>query len=126
MNLKSIVDKLFGRTFPSPPAHILTYEQIVKYWNGLDPKWQKECTIRILRIRKPDKDNPKPSMWVPNMILDGYRPPPFMPEMEAIERELAWRTTCDPDPFTIRIDREWVPQPGLRNREEVCIANFEL
>jgi hypothetical protein len=30
------------------------------------------------------------------------------------------------DPFTIRIDREWERMPGIKVKEEVCIANFEL
>ena len=124
----------FGRKFPRPPAHILTYEQIAEYWKRMHPKFQKECSVIVLRIRKPVAGDAKPNVWKPfappipdgvprlPFMLDGV---PFIPGKEFILRELGRPEELN-DPYTIRIDREWQVQPGMKKHEEVCIANFEL
>jgi hypothetical protein len=109
------------RGFPAPPAHILTYDQIVKYWLRMDPKWQKECIITVLRIRRQVKGDRKPHIWRP---IDLVRTIEAMPTQNDIRRVLGYVGT--PDPYTIRIDREWEVSPGMKKKEEICIANFEL
>lgn len=106
----------FRRKFPRPPAHILTYDQIAQYWERMNPRWQRECTIIVLRIRRTSSG--APHIWK----LDD------MPHLAAIRSffEVHFDPTDEQDPFTIRIDRTYQLQPGMRKHEEICIANFEL
>jgi len=102
---------LIGKRFPLPPRHILTYEEIQKYWDSLSPSWQKQCKVIVLRIRKPRMGALSMLQWK------------GIPTFDQILMEF----TVEPnDPFTIRIDREWEKLPGIKVKEEVCIANFEL
>ncbi len=111
---------LIGKRFPLPPRHILTYEEMRKYWESLDDRWRIECTIIVLRIRRTAADDPR-TMWkIPRILA----PASWFPAISDIQQKLGHDELNDP--FTIRIDREWERHPGIKVKEEVCIANFEL
>lgn len=111
-----ILTKL-GKRFPLPPRHILTYEEMWIYW-GMLGSWQRQCSIIVLRIRKPDTE------LQAAMKSSNIWKPTIFPTKADILDYLGAREPHDP--FTIRIDREWERQPGIKVKEEVCIANFEL
>jgi hypothetical protein len=126
-----ILTKL-GKRFPLPPRHILTYEEISRYWMSMSECWQRQCLITVLRIRKPVKGDERPNIWV---VPPLFSPTQWWPSRVDILGKLGRpepnKDLIDPnnrerDPFTIRIDREWERQPGIKVKEEVCIANFEL
>jgi hypothetical protein len=149
-----------GKRFPLPPRHILTYEEIKKYWAHLPTRWRQQCCLIVMRIRKPERG--RQNIWRPHdpssdpqrlqfwsargtigtpFTLDYF---PTISEIRAVfgyadgsqgDRStptdigtwIAAKTSDEsPDPFTIRIDREWEVQPGIKKKEELCIANFEL
>lgn len=111
---------LIGKRFPLPPRHILTYEEMRKYWAGLDDRWRADCTILVLRIRRTTADDARNIWRIPKLLS----PATWFPTLGDIQQKLGH---AEPnDPFTIRIDREWEVQPGIKKKEEVCIANFEL
>ena len=113
MNLWNWFLTKLGKRFPLPPRHILTYEEIRKYWDGLSPTWQRQCRVFVLRIRKARMG--AMTMWCPDPVA--------IPQLDDIRSEFCYEPN---DPFTIRIDREWEKLPGIKVKEEVCIANFEL
>lgn len=102
-----------GRRFPLPPRHILNYEEISKYWDSMSPSWQGQCNVLVLRIRKSKESQG-------GMILKYS----YIPSLDEIRGDFPSREPNDP--FTIRIDRAWELHPGIKTKEEVCIANFEL
>ena len=112
---------LIGQRFPLPPRHILTYEEMRDYWNSLDDQWRLECTIIVLRIRRTGGEENTLNIWrIPRILA----PSSWFPVLSDIRQKLG---PIEPaDPFTIRIDREWERLPGIKVKEEVCIANFEL
>jgi hypothetical protein len=55
------------------------------------------------------------TIWEPDPVT--------VPSLDEIRSEFQYEPN---DPFTIRIDREWEVQPGIKQKKEVCIANFEL
>ena len=114
MNLWNWFLTLIGKRFPLPPRHILTYEEIRRYWVSISPIWRRGLRVRVLRIRKPLHMGAM-TIWEPDPVT--------MPNLDEIRSEFQYE---DGDPFTIRIDREWEVQPGIKKKEEVCIANFEL
>jgi hypothetical protein len=120
MNLWNWFLTLIGKRFPLPPRHILTYEEIRKYWESLDDRWRVDCEIIVLRIRKASADDPRTIWRVPRLLA----PATWFPTLGDVQQKLGHGESNDP--FTIRIDREWEVQPGIKKKEEVCIANFEL
>jgi len=107
---------LIGKRFPLPPRHILTYEEMRKYWESLGERRQRQCTLVVLRIRK------VPMRGFPNIVRRVG--PSMLPS--SVEMLSVFGIQEHGEPFTIRIDREWEPVPGMKKKEEVCIANFEL
>jgi hypothetical protein len=109
-----------GKRFPLPPRHILTYEEIKKYWDSMSPRWQRQCSVIVLRIRKPIPNDQRPAIWRP-----GSPDNTWVPTKTEVLGMLGRNNEVN-NPFTIRIDREWERLPGIKVKEEVCIANFEL
>ena len=127
------------REFPKPKRHIMTYEEITQYWNRLPERWKQQCIVRVIRIRKPDESG-KPNIWkirygmhFPPDLITTYRigekaglpSQAELPSQDEILQRLG-RPGEIADPYTVRIDREWEPMPGVTAKEEVCIANFTL
>lgn len=108
-----------SRTFPTPKAHVLTIEQMERYWRKkLNVHWRNQCVVWIYRIEPwPD---PEPSMIkLAECEYGGYAE-----VFKSRISDQAWiRQKMGPGSFVIRIDRLYGREDQKR---EVCIANLEI
>lgn len=113
------------RRFPVPRTwyfkrqHTITYEKLARYWNKLDTRWRQECEVIVLRIRKVQPGDDRSNVWKPVLAFDTPMPTP-----QQIALKLSRPDEVN-DPYTIRINRTWEPQPGVERKEEICVAHFE-